>query len=243
MSAIFTDPAVGSTERVQYFYNDHLGSRRAVTDYARYYDAFLGRFITEDPARNGNNWFVYCSNNPLKYIDPTGLAEVRSLRPHDSVQEIKFDEQAGRGYANQRDAAIWMINEVNPVSIKENREYSGLVYQDKADRKYYSSTPGKGSEQGTDPRKSYVNPDDRVVGDYHTHADYAIFNPVTGIITATHDPLRDSFDSNNFSKTDKTGIEYDARRLREKDYRGYLGTPSGEIKEYNPYSKKTYVIW
>jgi len=43
---------------------------------ARYYDASIGRFITEDPARNGMNWFVYCGNNPLSATDPTGLAEI-----------------------------------------------------------------------------------------------------------------------------------------------------------------------
>jgi RHS repeat-associated protein len=40
---------------------------------ARWYDPKLGRFITEDPARDGSNWYGYCSNNPLKYVDPTGL--------------------------------------------------------------------------------------------------------------------------------------------------------------------------
>lgn len=39
---------------------------------ARYYDPAIGRFITEDPAKNGSNWYVYCGNNPLKYVDPTG---------------------------------------------------------------------------------------------------------------------------------------------------------------------------
>jgi len=40
---------------------------------ARWYDPTLGRFITEDPARDGSNWFAYCRNNPLTYVDPTGL--------------------------------------------------------------------------------------------------------------------------------------------------------------------------
>ncbi|HEX3043374.1 MAG TPA: FG-GAP-like repeat-containing protein [Bacillota bacterium] len=42
--------------------------------WARYYDPELGRFISPDPARDGMNWYEYCANNPVKYIDPTGLA-------------------------------------------------------------------------------------------------------------------------------------------------------------------------
>ena len=40
---------------------------------ARWYDASTGRFISEDPARDGANWYVYTANNPIKYTDPSGL--------------------------------------------------------------------------------------------------------------------------------------------------------------------------
>ena len=40
---------------------------------ARWYDPTLGRFITEDPIKDGLNWYGYCANNPLRYTDPTGL--------------------------------------------------------------------------------------------------------------------------------------------------------------------------
>ena len=43
----------------------------------RYYDATLGRFITRDPASVGPNLYVYVSNNPLKYVDPTGLRKLK----------------------------------------------------------------------------------------------------------------------------------------------------------------------
>ena len=39
----------------------------------RYYDPAIGRFITEDPAKDGLNWYVYCGNNPINRIDPLGL--------------------------------------------------------------------------------------------------------------------------------------------------------------------------
>lgn len=34
----------------------------------------MGRFITEDPIKDGSNYYIYCQNNPLTRIDPTGLS-------------------------------------------------------------------------------------------------------------------------------------------------------------------------
>jgi RHS repeat-associated protein len=39
----------------------------------RYYDASTGRFLTRDRAKDGRNWYGYCENNPLKYVDPDGF--------------------------------------------------------------------------------------------------------------------------------------------------------------------------
>ncbi|MBU7017201.1 MAG: RHS repeat-associated core domain-containing protein [Theionarchaea archaeon] len=51
---------------------------------ARYYDPVIGRFISRDPL-SGNeespqtlNRYIYCLNNPLKYVDPAGES-VRSV--------------------------------------------------------------------------------------------------------------------------------------------------------------------
>ena len=38
----------------------------------RYYSPGIGRFITEDPARDGVNWYAYCNNNPVMFVDPSG---------------------------------------------------------------------------------------------------------------------------------------------------------------------------
>ena len=42
---------------------------------ARYYDPDTGRFISVDPVRD-NHAFAYVSNNPMNYIDPTGMFEI-----------------------------------------------------------------------------------------------------------------------------------------------------------------------
>jgi RHS repeat-associated protein len=39
---------------------------------ARYMDPVLGRFISEDPSRDGANWFVYCGDEPVNKIDSSG---------------------------------------------------------------------------------------------------------------------------------------------------------------------------
>ena len=39
----------------------------------RYYDPSVGAFINEDPIRDGLNWYVYCSGNPVMFVDPWGL--------------------------------------------------------------------------------------------------------------------------------------------------------------------------
>lgn|GEM_PF-3055577 len=39
----------------------------------RYYDPAIGRFITEDPVKDRLNWYAYCGNNPIRYVDPWGL--------------------------------------------------------------------------------------------------------------------------------------------------------------------------
>jgi RHS repeat-associated protein len=39
---------------------------------ARWMDPETGRFISEDPAKDGRNWYVYCKSNPMRFIDANG---------------------------------------------------------------------------------------------------------------------------------------------------------------------------
>ena len=54
---------------------------------ARYYDPYIGRFTQRDPIGDGVNWYAYTYNNPLKFVDPTGL---RGLTDHERAVVTKF---------------------------------------------------------------------------------------------------------------------------------------------------------
>ena len=43
---------------------------------ARYYSPVTGRFGQQDPSMNGENWYIYANDNPILFVDPSGLVSV-----------------------------------------------------------------------------------------------------------------------------------------------------------------------
>ena len=125
------------------------------------------------------------------------------------------------------EAARAALNAANPQSIKDNLEYSGLIYQGK-DGGFYFTGPAKGTDQGANPLKDApAPPGTKVVADYHTHGDYSTADPKTGKAVRTNDPSKDAFNSDNFSTQDKLDN-------KKQGYPGYLGTPSGTFRKFDP---------
>jgi RHS repeat-associated protein len=64
---------------------------------ARYYDPATSRMLSEDLARDGLNWYTYCNNNPIMFIDSSGLV----AKPiYDFINElIKAGEIKGYDYS------------------------------------------------------------------------------------------------------------------------------------------------
>jgi RHS repeat-associated protein len=97
-TSALTDGSGNLIEQISYdSFGNHIASSRTRYTYtgrevdsdtglyyyrARWYDAQLGRFISEDPIRfrGGLNWFAYVDNTPLDYIDPSGLEFEPSLQ-------------------------------------------------------------------------------------------------------------------------------------------------------------------
>ena len=45
----------------------------------RMYDPYMSRFISQDPAKDGFNWYVYCEGNPVNFVDPSGYKLKRDI--------------------------------------------------------------------------------------------------------------------------------------------------------------------
>jgi len=67
---------------------------------ARWYDPELGRFTTEDPIKDGGNWYAYVGNRPLVATDPSGL-----LKKHKKNNSITLEE--GDYFYEGAEAAGW----------------------------------------------------------------------------------------------------------------------------------------
>ena len=137
-------------------------------------------------------------------------------------------------FATSDDAARAALKAANPQSIKDNREYAGLIYRG-TDGKYYFTGPVQGTDQGANPKKAPAPSGTQVVGDYHTHGPYATQDPVTGAAVPTNDPSKDVFNADNFSTQDKVDN-------KKQGYPGYLGTPSGTFRKYDPATGKDTVL-
>ena len=79
---------------------------------ARYYDPSLGRFTQSDPAMSGANWYVYCSNNPILFVDPSGLSNKPeeedypdATKYYQDLIAYTFEEGAPKALDFERDSA------------------------------------------------------------------------------------------------------------------------------------------
>lgn len=76
---------------------------------ARYYLPGTGRFITEDPIKDGLNWYSYCSGNPVNAFDFLGLATIYvTVMDYDTRSITNVEDKETGTYASLRDMANLM---------------------------------------------------------------------------------------------------------------------------------------
>jgi len=189
----------------------------------RYYDPDTSRYITQDPAGldGAINLYTYAPN-PTTWIDPLGLRK----RCDTCCVDGRFSSADG--------AARAALNRYNKKSIRDNLEYGGLIYKGK-NGKYDFTKATRGTIAGVNPWSGKKIPKNcEETGYWHTHGNYSTED---GTVTSIQN---DYFNSNNFSSSDIDAANKKGKL--KKEYRGYLGTPSGAFKGYNSKSDYTYYI-
>jgi len=126
----------GITEKYKY-----TGKEKDITGLyyygARYYDPAIGRFTTRDPKR-GNlmnpqsmNPYVYCMNNPMKYIDPNGETPWDYEWLPDGA--VAPDEKRLEEYMNEIESGN---HNFDPETERRIREWRYRIYEERT--RFYS---------------------------------------------------------------------------------------------------------
>ena len=118
---------------------------------ARYYSAEIGRFISQDPICDGYNWYGFANNNPIDFIDPTGLfagSTTEFWQSYSSNQAYEESKKAQADYntapqadktptkkAQPKKEATKKSSSLNPV--KQNTE---IIGKDEVFNKYTAKT-------------------------------------------------------------------------------------------------------
>jgi hypothetical protein len=168
---------------------------RAVFSLGFGFGSQAGRFYaTESAQQGGSN-----SNGYLVGAGAVGAAVALSSGSSSTDTLVRSPTQHA--------AARRVLNEINPVSVKQNLEYGGYVFRN-PDGSYSSTTPIKGQAASIllPLPRDIVAPGSVGTATYHTHA---AFDP--------------RYDNENFSPSD---IAADVAFGLD----GYLGTPAGAFK-------------
>jgi len=230
----------GTTSSVSYVIADGLGTPRAVVDSSgatkwqwAYSSSpfgekaptstgyalnmrFPGQYFDAESGLtyNGNRDYEAASGR-YGESDPIGLAAGPSTYAYVTNNPLRyrdpFGTDVGDTYPSVDQAGIAAVRQFNHQSICEGREYAGYIYENWFGGYSYSS-PNVGEFNGVDPGSPWVH---REVGDYHTHG--------------ADDP---GYYNEDFSTLDKAKNEANHEV-------GYLGTPRGLIKRYDPSAPTT----
>jgi len=101
---------------------------------ARRYDASVGRFVSEDRVKGNalnpitTNPYQYCSNHPLKFIDPTGDVYI-IIWSYGKDDAQDFEDEYYNNYGDSYDASVY-----GSISVEEMQATVGTVNTPKDER-------------------------------------------------------------------------------------------------------------
>jgi len=102
---------------------------------ARWYEPETGRFTTEDPVRDQDNWYCYANSSPLCYVDPSGLDA--------------YDFYGNLGSGKQDTSSAGYNNAMSQLHPGEDG-YEGSVYE-KYDKQQVDKINGQGGHYEDSP--------------------------------------------------------------------------------------------
>ena len=90
----------------------------------RDYSPSFARFTTQDPIRDGANWFSYCHNDPINFLDMWGLFSYKGNKQISNKKTTIFVLRESDGTGNE-------FNSIRQIIKEDNFGNKEVVYEDK----------------------------------------------------------------------------------------------------------------
>ena len=131
----------------------------------RYYDNVTGRFITEDPVKDGLNWYSYCGGNPIAFVDSWGLWEEGDEKLSQGAQT--YTKYYGEQWQMANKNYLLATTDAERIEAQKEKEYWHALAED------IRQQDAKGKVQGVTLDAPIYNQMDTYPNDYRNNLCWA----------------------------------------------------------------------